>query len=161
MDPQLNITCLDAADIRLPPGRQLVLVAGVGVGTVMHILEKMTARLDPTRLQRGELILEFMLSPNLNVYELRRFLQKTPFELLNEDFVVDRGRYHEHLHLRYRAHMQGYEKATLVGSHIWSPLSKEKEHHLNTLITHYKNRVRMGGDTGAQHALEAYSKLLS
>lgn len=161
MDSQLSVHCLDAGAIPLRQGRQLVLVAGIGVGTMVTILEKITQQIHEAQVQDSQMHLEFMLSPNLNVLELRHFLRQHPFELLREAFVTDKGRHHEHLHLRYHTSTRDIEKPTPIGKSLWSPLTKEKEDYLKSLIAHYQSRVRMGGDTGARGAVEAYSKVLN
>lgn len=162
LNPYLTAHCVDAGDIALPSnGRQLVLIAGIGAGTMADILDKVIRHLDALSVPGAESDIEFMLSPNFNALELRRFLRQQPLELLKEEFVTDKGQHHEHLHLRYCPEVDASRKVTPVGSELWSPLTEEKQTYIEKLTAHYESCVRLGGDLSAQDALAAYRNLLN
>lgn len=160
-DSYLSAYCVDAGDISLPSeGRQLILIAGIGAGTMVDIVHKVIRRLGMASSSGAEASVEFMLSPNFNALELRDVLRQQPLELLKEEFVTDKGQHHEHLHLRYNPAVDASRRVTPVGSHLWSPLTKDKQTYLKKLIRHYENCVRLGGDVGAQAALDAYRSIV-
>lgn len=162
MDPCLSIHCLDAGDIPLPSnGRQLILIAGIGAGTMVNIVQKIIHRLDVHSVRDTEPNVEFMLSPNFNALELRHFLRQHSFELLKEEFVTDKGQHHEHLHLQYCPNVDGCRTVSPVGSDLWTPWTAEKRQYIKKLMTHYENCVRLGGDLAAQDALDAYRSIIT
>lgn len=156
MGEYLSIECCDSGDIELPAaGRQLIILAGVGGGTVVDILRRLMS-------DQGDLVspVEFMLSPNRNAYELRAFLREHPFELIREEFVSEKGWHHEHLHLCLQEKGAVLERPDLVGSALWNPLTDEKIGYIQTQIGHYRNRVERGGEAGFGVAVDAYRRLL-
>jgi tRNA (adenine22-N1)-methyltransferase len=177
VSPHLSITCTDAAEIPLSPsGRQLIVIAGVSGGGVMKIVDRIMQRLEQISDANIDAEYEFMLSPNLNTFELRQFLQQYPLDLLAEEFVAENGQCHEHLHLRYcrnRAPLSNISASSLsvsklsvsnisaVGERIWSPLTEEKVRYLKKMIMHYQQCVTLGGDQLAQVAVDAYRRILA
>lgn len=158
----LTVRCLDAGDIVLPrAGRQLIVLAGVGSGTIAKSLEKIIHQIGTHHRHNYDVSVEFMLSPNLNAFELRGFLRQQPLELLKEEFVAEKGQYHEHLHLRYRADVEESKKVAPIGKSLWFPLTEEKVRYMKKSILHYTNCVRLGGDTSAQRAVDGYSEVLN
>src|SRR5690606_1327721 len=137
-------------------GRQLIILAGVGGGTIVEILRRLlraevSGPLDPV---------EFMLSPSRNAFELRTFLREHNFELLQEEFVTEKGWHHEHLHLRLHAEDGDFEKPDQVGIHLWQPLTNDKTEYIKTRIDHYRRRTERGSQTNFEIAVNAYQKLL-
>lgn len=138
----------------------MVVLAGIGSGTMTTILKKILHQIDVLERQNSEVNVEFMLSPNLNAFELRSFLRQQSLELIKEEFVTDKGQHHEHLHLRYRADVDQSAKVAPVGLSLWFPLTEEKVRYLKKSLIHYQNCVQLGGDTSAQGAVDAYSDIL-
>lgn len=160
LNEDLSIAQMDAANIILPnQGRQLLLLAGVGGATIASILARIVERLLEERTQLVADI-EFMLSPNLKTFDLRRFLQANNFELLAEEFISEKGWSHEHIHVRYRMGGCTLPRVTLTSPNMWQPMTPEKERYLKKQLNHYHNRVRLGGHRDAQQAVDAYAGLL-
>lgn len=153
----LSIDCRDSGDIELPnTGRQLLILAGVGGGTVVDILTRLLSSAGSRPLPP----IDFLLSPNLKVFELRSFLREHNFELLQEEFVSEKGWHHEHMHLRLHADCGGFNKPSLVGDSLWNPLTAEKTHYIKTQIEHYRNRVKLGSLSDFKVAVDAYQALI-
>ncbi len=150
----LSIDCRDAGEIALPEsGRQLIVLAGVGGGTIAGILRRLLSKSETQKLPPMDLL----LSPNRHAFELRLFLREQPFELVQEAFVSEKGSHHEHLHLRLHS---ASNKPSLVGDALWQPLTSDKRDYINAQIGHYRNRVALGGQGEYQLAVEAYESLL-
>jgi tRNA A22 N-methylase len=143
----------------------------VSGGGVMKIVGRIMQRLEQISDANIDAEYEFMLSPNLNTFELRQFLQQYPLDLLAEEFVAENGQCHEHLHLRYcriggpltniSASNFPASNISAVGERIWSPLTEEKVRYLKKMILHYQQCVTLGGDLHAQVAVDAYSRILA
>lgn len=161
ISPRLTVRCLDAGDITLPNrGRQLILLAGIGGGTMVNMLTKLFQQIAALTVQTGDAQFDFMLSPNLHMFELRRFLRQQHVELVKEEFVTEKGRSHEHLHLRYCSGVSDSRRVDPVGSEIWLPLSDEKERYLRKLLEHYKTSFQATGSVDAGDAIAEYSEVL-
>lgn len=161
ISPRLTVRCLDAGDITLPErGRQLILLAGIGGGTVVNMLTKLFQQMAALAVNNPDAGFDIMLSPNLHMFELRRFLRQQNVELIKEEFITEKGRSHEHLHLRYRPGVSEYRRIHPVGEEIWHPLSDEKEHYLRKLLAHYKNCRQINGNVDTVDAIAEYSRVL-
>jgi len=161
LGPRLTITCMDASELVLPRvGRHLIIIAGVGGETMATILQNITQRLQTCDSFSDDFRLEYMLSPNLGAFELRRFLRANNFELLAEEFVSEKGWHHEHLYMRYHSRPGSYTKSTVVGNTLWYPLAQPKKRYLEKYIQHYKKRLELRGDASVAPALKAYAEIL-
>lgn len=159
---RLRVRCLNAGAVDLPrSGRQLVFIAGVSSATVAALLAEIIQGLQSEPPRSAEFQLEFMLSPNFSTFELRAFLRRGPFELLKEQFVSARGHHHEHLHLRYHPQEEIFNRVSLVGDSIWSPLDNNKKKYLTKFLKHYQNCAKLAGDPLAQVAVDAYRNVLT
>ncbi len=158
----LRILCADAGQIVLPRRRhQLILLAGIGGDTVAAILQPLLRQIEQQGAAGSGNRFDFLISPNSRVFELRHFLRQHPLELVQEEFVEERGWFHEHLHLRYRSDAQSFERVSAAGTRLWQPLTPEKITCLQRVRAHYLARAKLGGDALAQQAADAYSVLLT
>lgn len=161
-DSRLQITCADACQLQLPLGGQhLIILAGIGGETLVKILAGIVENINKQGAYAADTVIEFMLSPNLNNFEVRRFLRSNYFELLKEEFVSDNGWHHEHMHLRFHFTPGMYPQSSEVGDLLWQPFSQDKKVYLQKYYAHYKNRVELGGDQQLLPAVQAYAKLLA
>jgi tRNA (adenine22-N1)-methyltransferase len=157
----LQIACMDAGDIHLAPGnRQLIILAGIA-GGIYPILEKIIGRMTAMDFATAGSSVEFLLSPNLNMFELRQFLRQFPLELIDEEFIEEKGQGYEHLHLRYHFASADFNKPTLIGDRLWCAVTPSKKHYLTKLITHYQTCASLGGQEHAKLAAAQYAELLS
>lgn len=161
IDHRLNIRCIDAGQIALPPhGHQLLIIAGVGGETIVSIMQAITRTLINNGGLHQDQQLHYLLSPNLNTFELRQYLRSAPFELVAEEFVSDKGWHHEHLHLRYHNQLGNYPCSSPIGEGLWADLTPNKKAYLARYIKHYRNCVEKGGQAEAKIALKAYGEVL-
>lgn len=158
----LSFTCMDASELVLPnSGNHLVIVAGVGGQTVATILQNITQRLQGRGPLAETFSLEYILSPNLDTFELRRSLRSNNVELLAEEFVSEKGWHHEHMHLRYHSREGDYKKSSVAGESLWQPLTDAKKRYLERYIRHYDKCLNLRGDDSAAPALAAYADILA
>lgn len=161
LGPTLSVDCVNAGGVVLAhEGRQLLIIAGVGGGTVVDILAELVGPIASLCEQKDHVSFDIILSPNLHTFELRAFLRKHPFELLQEAFVSEKGQHHEHLLLRYQPREEVLHKPSVVGASLWHPLTADKRRYIQRFIKHYRACLHLGGDDGAQRAVDAYSELL-
>lgn len=87
---------------RLEPGEaDTVIIAGMGGELMIHILE------DGQHM--WESVREFILSPQSDLFQVRRYLEKNGFQIEDEEMVMDEGKYYTVMLVK-RGNMQ-YETA--------------------------------------------------
>jgi len=148
-DGRLIFSTQDAKCIRLAKDRKhLIIIAGVGGENLIDILKNITDHNPSAQI-------DFALSPNSHLYEVRLFL-KNNFTLLQEDLLKEGNRFHEHIFVRFTPNC--IPSITLTGTSFWktSPLAKPYQ---KKLIKHYSLINTYHPTTISQHALEAYLSL--
>lgn len=156
--------CFKAADVCelniTVKKRTLIIIAGVGGQNIIVMLKSILAQ-----LRAGER-LDFILSPNSHLFELRRFLKNKSFGLINEAFVTEKSFSHEHLWLRFARHAttnlnhSDCKPVSAVGDSLWRDMTDAKRMHIHKLIQHYQ-RMLDNHPTGlSDAALKAYGRLL-
>lgn len=158
---RLHFQSADVCELSIPAEkRTLVILAGVGGQNTITMLSSIL-----NRLSDGD-VLEFILSPNAHVFELRQFLRLKGFELIKEEFVGENGFYHEHIWLGYTHPIASgelgveYPEVSAVGESLWKEMTDAKNAYLNKLVSHYQ-RMLDNGDKGiSKAALDAYSRWL-
>lgn len=139
IDSRLHIQKLDAQDIVLTKRpRQIIIIAGVGGGTVKSLLQAI--RTNPRN--SSQYTIDFILSPNAHTFELRNYLadhtNNTAFELIQEAFISDNNKYHEHLFVRLHTQKQNIKNyISPTGENLWLPFNSAKKEYLKKLIQHY------------------------
>lgn len=139
IDSRLHIQNLDAQDIVLTgTPRQMVVIAGIGGGTVKSLLQAIIA--NPKNASQHAI--DFILSPNAHTFELRNYLHNSidgkVFELINEAFVSDNNKYHEHIFVRLHPQKKDIQnRVSTTGNNIWLPFNSTKERYIEKLIEHY------------------------
>ena len=139
IDSRLHIQKLDAQAIVLTgTPRQMIIIAGVGGGTVKSLLQAIIA--NPKN--HSQHAIDFILSPNAHTFELRSFLnnrlKSKNFELIQETFISDNSKYHEHIFVRLQPQEHHFDNCvSTTGENIWLPFDSEKEEYLEKLIQHY------------------------
>lgn len=157
-DGRLSFKTADASELNISTKKNtLVIIAGVGGQNLIAMLEGIVARLDEGA------VLDFILSPNYHMYELRSYLQAKPFTLINEAFVTEKNFSHEHLWIRYDSVSSvdsSNKPVTAVGDSLWQGMTKTKRMYIAKLILHYQRIWDNDNSTNAKDALEAYECLL-
>ena len=183
-DGRLFFKLASAEDISLADvQRQAIVIAGVGGATIIEILEGILRnnlallenlrRLTHDNINQstsgpclGRPCLDLILSPNTHIFELRRYLKNSPFNLVKEAFVSERRYYHEHLFLRLGHQDQLGNTAdddilaSDTGKSLWQPFTKEKKRYIEKRIMRYKNIKRVDELENAREAYQAYELLL-
>lgn len=157
-DGRLSFKTADASALNITAEKNtLVIIAGVGGQNLIAMLEGIVDRLDDGAA------LDFILSPNYHMFELRTFLQARPFTLINEAFVTEKSFSHEHLWLRYDSASSvdsTLKPVTAVGDSLWQCMTNTKRIYISKLIQHYQCMLDNNGSTNAKEALKAYECLL-
>lgn len=156
-DGNLTISLTPAERICLSHhAKQLFIIAGVGGETVASIIKSILPAIQALPPCANQQI-DILISPNKHVYALRRALQGMPFTLIEEAFVSDKGRHHEHLFIRYQP--SKHTPICVVGNELWQPTSPEKQEYVSKLIKHYTALCKYAPTAFNQQALTAYQAL--
>lgn len=161
-DDRLLFKTADAAQLAIATEkRTLVIIAGVGGENVIAMLEGILSRLDT------DAGLEFMLSANSRMFELRAFLRSRSFTLIDEAFVTEKNFSHEHLWLRYDSSANtggltpaGLEPVSAIGASLWHDMNDTKRRYLHRLLQHHQRRLHNRDGTCSDQAIQAYRPLL-
>ncbi len=95
-----------------------VVIAGMGGGLVLHILS------DSLELAKSMSML--VLQPQSELYEVRKFLQENGFVILEEDMVLEEGKYYPMMQVCF---MAGVIQQTLSEAELYfGPKLIEKKH---------------------------------
>lgn len=163
-DGRLFIQQCSAEDINLTHhARQCFVIAGVGGETAAAIVLALTPKIEALlRSNEKESHLEppqidILISPNKHVFALRNVLAQLSITLIEEAFVTDKGRHHEHLFLRFQH--QPTHRPSALGETLWQQVSPEKRSYVEKLIRHYQRVCRHAPTELDQQALKAYTKL--
>lgn len=161
IDDNLIIECRDARSIEWrTDATHLMILAGVGGGTMIDIIKGIISKSSPGGGPFMCARMEFVLSPNRNAFELRRFLCEHNFELIKEEFVTERDWHHEHMHLRFRDSIHFDNRISETGESLWDTVTEEKLNYLRMQIQHYAKRSDLGGHRASGSALAQYTRLL-
>ncbi|MDO6421771.1 SAM-dependent methyltransferase [Saccharophagus degradans] len=156
-DGNLSICLTPAEHIRLAKqAKQLFIIAGVGGETVASIIQSILPAIQALPLGTHQQI-DILISPNKHVFSLRRTLQAMPFTLIEEEFVSDKGRHHEHMFLRYKP--AAPTPPSEVGDALWLPATQDKRIYIDKLIKHYGALCQYSPTAFNQQALAAYQAL--
>ncbi len=127
---------LDASQLILPPGKHLLVVAGVGDEVLLRIMNQL-------RLQQGgqgsELRqLDWLLSPANNVYLVRHQLQQWQMVMQAEGLIEERGKLYEWLILQEQQPEAAQAKLSRVSNPapFWQPELASHRQHLSRLMRH-------------------------
>ncbi|MFT5085080.1 MAG: tRNA (adenine22-N1)-methyltransferase [Lentisphaeria bacterium] len=158
-----------ATHIRLQPHkRQVIVLAGIGGGSAIGILKVLLDTLARTTNEtpydggppsHSPMSIDFILSPNSHIFELRKFLGQHPLKFKKEAFVCEKGRCHEHILLSYSPQKSEHSRVSPLGEAIWQPFNATKARYLNALMQHYQRVVLHQNKAEALAALSAYSEL--
>jgi len=152
---RLHFTCIPGEDLRLAPQkRQVVIVAGVGGETCIEILQGILV----LNSDLGQF--DILLSPNSHPFELREFLRKNNMHLLNEQFITDRGRSHEHILVRAFAG-EPYREVSVCGDAFWLAGNADQKKYLDKNIKHYEKILGFTECPSSARGLQAYRLLLA
>lgn len=160
-DGRLHFKTADACQLNIHAEKPtVIIIAGVGGQNIINILESILPRLS------GNGKLEFILSPNGHMFELRKFLKDSGFHLIEEAFIKEKGFCHEHLWLGYKQQENGVTDDALfkpvpdIGDAIWQDMTDTKREYICKLIKHYRRMLDNHHSPFYKDALAAYQRLL-
>lgn len=159
----------DASELRFAAQQShLIIIAGVGGEHTVDIVRAIVAN-------HPQQSLDFMFCPTTTQFDLREYLAESPFQLLHETLVSEKGREYEVIAVRHTgATITGatITDTTLTGTTITdAPISgrrvtstgehwdlSDPAHHryLSKLITHYRRCTLGSQATEAQRILDCY-----
>lgn len=144
-----QVHCMDVSTLRLPesPGRQLIIIAGVGGDLTLEMVQEIT-------LSHPDRELEFMLCPVRQHYLLRQGLIKLGYGLVDESLVCENKRFYEVVH----ASSGSNQVISPIGDQMWDLSRALDREYLTRTIAHYE---RMGRNAGpeAEQILAHYRTL--
>lgn len=82
---------LDDLDDRI----DTVVIAGMGGELISQIID--------ANIEKAKRLKKLILEPNIKIYELRNYLSKNKFEIMNEEVVVDSGKFYEIIIVKYNS----------------------------------------------------------
>ena len=136
---QWHVHCMDMSQLPLADhkGKHLVVIAGVGGKLTQTLIEAVISN-------NPNISLDFLLCPVHQLFELREYLGKGDFSMIDEKLVEENRRFYEILHVTYQpasnelagAHLHQH-KVSPVGNKIWLPNSEQEQH----VIEKYKQRT--------------------
>jgi tRNA (adenine22-N1)-methyltransferase len=166
IDHRLTVMCMDAATITLPAcGNHALIIAGVGGDTCINILRSLLPQIsDYSKCTAAPLFTDVYLSPNSSCYELRQFLAQHNAQLISEDFIGAKGRYHEHIVVRFYRQEKPHSLSAMIcctGISLWHPFTAAKNAYLQKILTHHQHVNAYCPVAWRTQAIEDYTKLLN
>ncbi len=108
-----------------------VLIAGMGGGLVLHILSESREKASDLK--------ELILQPQSELYEVRKYLFQEGYELLEEDMVLEDGKFYPMMKVRYAGVVP--ENAPSVRQISSDPESMEQGFYFGSLLIRDKHPV--------------------
>jgi len=148
-DGRIEFRLQDAKTVKLDATKNhMIVIAGVGGETLIEILDAMIKNNPSAKM-------DFALSPNSHIFQIREFLQPN-FTLLSEDLITDANRFHEHILVRFTPLC--LPSVSLTGDQFWQTSPFAKPYH-NKLVTHYSLINKNYPTQTSQDAVDGYSLL--
>ncbi len=164
--PQWHVHCMDMSQLPLSDhsGKHLVVIAGVG-GELTQTLIKAVISNNPN------ISFDFLLCPVHQLFELREYLGKGDFSMIDEKLVEENRRFYEILHVTYQPGTIGLanthlhqHKVSPIGNKIWLPNNKKEqlviERYKQRTLQHYQRisfgLEKQGKPNSVAHIIEQY-----
>lgn len=149
-----QVHCLDVAKLPLDQfsndpktETHLIIIAGVGGELLIELLQSLLVTVYNYHV-------EFILCPVHHNYQVRQFLIKQRFGLIDETLVAENGRFYEVLHVC----TQSSEAITPVGSKMWNLADPKHQQYLQKTINHYQ-RIAKDPKADVNEILKHYQNL--
>ncbi len=141
-----------AANLKLDKNKKhLIILAGISGNTAIHIMQGLHA-LNP------QTSIDYLLSPNYQILEVREYLAQRNVALLHEELVFVNGQTYEVIYVSGAKNPQHQESITLTGN-MWEMDNPQHGAYLEKLIFHYRNKYKHENDYDKNLILEAYEQL--
>ncbi|MDI3325572.1 tRNA (adenine(22)-N(1))-methyltransferase TrmK [Pontibacterium granulatum] len=146
-----QVHCMDVSTLTLPesPGRQLIIIAGVGGDLTLEMVQAIT-------LSHPNRELEFMLCPVRQHYLLRQGLIHLGYGLVDEALVCENKRFYEAIHVSSGSN----QVISPVGDQMWDLSRALDREYITRTIAHYE-RMGRNADQEAEQILGYYRGLLA
>lgn len=139
----------DASELRFAAQQShLIIIAGVGGEHTVDIVRAIVAN-------HPQQSLDFMFCPTTTQFDLREYLAESPFQLLHETLVSEKGREYEVIAVRHADAPISGRRVTSTGEH-WNLSDPAHHRYLSKLITHYRRCTLGSQATEAQRILDCY-----
>lgn len=163
---QWHVHCMDMSQLPLADhkGKHLVVIAGVGGELTQALVEAVISN-------NPNISLDFLLCPVHQLFELREYLGKGDFSMIDEKLVEENRRFYEILHVTYQptsnelagTHLHQH-KVSPVGNKIWLPNSEQEqqviEKYKQRILQHYQRisfgLEKQGKPNSVAHIIEHY-----
>jgi tRNA (adenine22-N1)-methyltransferase len=154
--------CADATDLAINayPGKQLVIIAGVGGDMTLRIVKALYDTLEASNKLAN---VDFLLCPVRQHYRLRCGLYNKGFKVKREILVEENKRIYEILLLSADPDITELKTITPTGDRIWlddnNPMNGTAQKYGEILLEHY-SKMAESGRADALDALRAYKKTI-
>lgn len=163
---QWHMHCMDVGQLPLSErgGQHLVVIAGVGGELTQTLIETIISN-------HTDLAFDFLLCPVHQLFELREYLGKGNFSMIDEKLIEENRRFYEILHVSYQpenpknvsTHLSEY-KVSPVGNKIWLGATEQDkrviEQYKQRTLQHYQRiscgLEKQGKPNSVAHIIEHY-----
>ena len=97
-----------------------VLIAGMGGGIVIHILTE--------GRKVAQSVKDLILQPQSELKEVRRFLCNEGYEIVDEDMVLEDGKYYPMMKVRYAPETKDRRQSVAEHDFLFGPMLLQKKH---------------------------------
>lgn len=141
-----------AANLKLDDNKKhLIILAGISGNTAIAIMKGLH-RLNP------QVYIDYLLSPNYQILEVREYLISRDFALAHEELVFENAQTYEVIYISAEKHEQRKEPLTLTGK-MWEPGNRQHQQYLEKLIFNYRNKARKLTGQSCQAIINEYEKI--
>lgn len=125
-----------AQDLVLAPNKNLVCIAGIGGIQLISILESLLKNND---LKKSH----FLLSPQYQLFEVRRFLIAQGFKKIKEELIFEKGKGRELFYLS----LESGEEICPIGENLFDPEDQESRAYFQSILNHLLKKEPEGEPT--------------
>lgn len=161
-----HLHCIDVGQLPLNQysERHLVVIAGVGGELTQTLIEAVISN-------NPNMSFDFLLCPVHQLFELREYLGKGDFSMIDEKLVEENRRFYEILHVSYQPNCSELshtysptDKVSAVGNKIWLANSEQDklviEQYKQRTLAHYQRisygLEKQGKPNSVAHIIERY-----
>lgn len=121
LDPYIQTRLSDGVEALMPGETDSILIAGMGGGIVMHILEDGKEVCQAAK--------ELILQPQSELERVRSYLMENGYEILAEDMVLEEEKFYPMMKVRYTGTFSTTEDVEMLKlSHLYGGLLLKKQH---------------------------------
>jgi tRNA (adenine22-N1)-methyltransferase len=141
-----------AAKLKLDENKKnLIILAGISGNTAIEIMQGIH-RLNP------QANIDYLLSPNYQILEVREYLISRDFALVHEELVFENAQTYEVIYISAQKHEQRKKTLTLTGE-MWEIGNPQHQQYLAKLMFNYKNKMAQSAENFRAEMLDEYLEM--